>query len=185
MKGKRLLYSIPLFLINSATKRAEYFRKHHIFYSMGENCSLMRRNVPLNPQLIKIGNNVHMASNVGLITHDITHIMLNHCDDINKDNPIRENKGCIEIGDNVFVGAGTRILPNVKVGSNVVIGAGSIVNKDVPDNSVVAGVPARIIGTFDAFVAKRLQSSRKWDSLGVVGGVKTEQYWQEFENERK
>lgn len=45
-----------------------------------------------------------------------------------------------------MIGAGTVILPDVKIGSNVVIGAGSIVCKDIPDNSVAAGVPCRVVG---------------------------------------
>jgi maltose O-acetyltransferase len=51
--------------------------------------------------------------------------------------------GLVKIGDNVFIGAGSIILPNVKIGNNVIIGAGSIVTKDVPDNSLVAGNPAK------------------------------------------
>ena len=47
--------------------------------------------------------------------------------------------GCIEIGNNVVLGANTLILPNVKIGSNVIVGAGSIVTKDIPNNCVVGG----------------------------------------------
>ena len=61
---------------------------------------------------------------------------------------------CIEIGDNVFVGSGVHILYDTKIGNNVIIGTCSVVTHDVPDNSVVAGVPARVIGTFDEFVKK-------------------------------
>lgn len=50
-----------------------------------------------------------------------------------------------EIGDNCYIGAGTIIMNPVKIGNNVVIGAGSIITKDIPDNAVVAGNPARII----------------------------------------
>lgn len=71
----------------------------------------------------------------------------------------QEKVGCIEIGDNVFIGSGSRILYDVRIGSNVVIGSGSVVNKDVPSNSVVAGVPARIIGTFEDFVCKHIEQT--------------------------
>ena len=67
----------------------------------------------------------------------------------------KEKIGCIEIGDNVFIGSNTTVLYNVKIGSNVIIGAGSLVNKDIPDNSVAVGTPARVIGSFDDFVEKR------------------------------
>ena len=49
------------------------------------------------------------------------------------------------IGDNVHISAGARILGPVKVGNNVIIGANAVVIKDVPDNCIVAGVPAKVI----------------------------------------
>lgn len=52
-----------------------------------------------------------------------------------------------EIGDNVQIASGSKILGPVRIGNNVYIGANSVVTKDVPDNCVVAGVPARIIAT--------------------------------------
>jgi serine acetyltransferase len=49
------------------------------------------------------------------------------------------------IGDNAYIGAGSTILGDIKIGNNVTIGAKSIVLKDIPDNSVIAGNPAKII----------------------------------------
>lgn len=51
----------------------------------------------------------------------------------------------ITIGDNVWLGAGTIVLPGVHIGDNVTIGAGSVVNKDIPSNVIAAGVPCRVI----------------------------------------
>ena len=51
----------------------------------------------------------------------------------------------ISIGDDVWIGGNVTILPGVKIGSNVVVAAGSVVTKDIPDNSLAAGVPARVI----------------------------------------
>ena len=51
----------------------------------------------------------------------------------------------IAIGNDVWIGGNVTILPGVNIGNNVVIGAGAVVNKNVPDNCVVAGVPARVI----------------------------------------
>lgn len=116
---------------------------------MGEYCSIQKRKLPLYPKLISIGNNVHVASGVSSLTHDITHVMLNRYVGAKR---YRERVGCIEIGDNVFIGSSTRILYDVKIGSNVIVRAGSTVTKDIPDNSIVAGVPARVIGTFDDYI---------------------------------
>lgn len=54
-------------------------------------------------------------------------------------------KGTPIIGNNVIIFAGAKIIGNIKIGNNVVIGANSVVTKDVPDNSIVAGVPAKYI----------------------------------------
>lgn len=50
----------------------------------------------------------------------------------------------IKIGDNVWIGAGVIILPGCNIGNNCVIAAGSVVNTDIPNNSMVAGIPAKI-----------------------------------------
>lgn len=55
------------------------------------------------------------------------------------------NKGYPTLGDNVYIGPGAVIIGNVRVGNNVAIGANSVVTRDVPDDSVVAGVPARVL----------------------------------------
>lgn len=160
MRGKRLRITLRLMLIRSSVARAEYLKKKRVFKGMGNNCSIMNRSLPLYPELIRFGNNVHIASNVGFVTHDITNRMLNLNNSAKAqagDNIFHEKLGCIDIGDNVFVGSGTRILYNVRIGSNVVIGSGSIVNRDIPDNSIAAGVPARIIGTFEDFVRKQIE----------------------------
>lgn len=53
--------------------------------------------------------------------------------------------GCVDIGSCSFIGAGSTILPNIKIGSNSIIGAGSIVTKDIPNNVLAYGNPAKII----------------------------------------
>jgi serine O-acetyltransferase len=56
-----------------------------------------------------------------------------------------QRKGNPTIGDNVFIGAGAKVFGNIKIGNNAAIGANSVVTKDVPDNSVVVGIPAKVI----------------------------------------
>lgn len=100
---------------------------------------------------------------------------------------IQEHVDCIEICDNVFVGSNTTILSNVRIGSNVIIAAGSLVNKDIPDNSVVAGVPAKVIGTFSDFVSKR-QREEKYPVQPVIGNYVPKELedwlWQRFYQRR-
>lgn len=60
----------------------------------------------------------------------------------------------IIIGDNVFIGYGTIIMPGVNIGSNIVIGAGSVITKNIENNVVVAGNPAKVIKSIDSYIAK-------------------------------
>jgi acetyltransferase-like isoleucine patch superfamily enzyme len=55
------------------------------------------------------------------------------------------SKGPVIIGDNVWVGEGVAILPNVTIGRNCIIGTNSVVTKSIPENSVAAGIPAKVI----------------------------------------
>lgn len=114
------------------------------------------------PYLIELGNYVRISFDVVFITHDGGTWVFR-----------REKKyqnivsfGKIVIGDNTFIGARTVIMPGVSVGSNCVIGAGSIVTKDIPNNSVACGNPARVIRTLDEYINKKVTSMpKKWDAV--------------------
>ena len=60
----------------------------------------------------------------------------------------------ITIGNDVYLGNNVLVLPGVHIGNNVVVGAGAIVTRDIPDNSVAVGIPARLIKTPDEYLAK-------------------------------
>ena len=150
--ASRYLHTLRLYMIRSSMKRAEYMKRHGVFHSIGNRVMITSRKIPLYAKLISIGNNVWMASGVEFIPHDVTHYMLNGMKDEYK---YTEKIGCIEIGNNVFIGAGVKILYDVKVGDNVIIAAGALVNEDIPSNTVVGGVPARVITSFDEYLAKR------------------------------
>ena len=135
---KKQLKRLRIALIFESKKRTRYIVKHNVFHHVGDNFFFQPRFIPADPELISFHNNVVVASNVTFITHDIAHNMLNN---LNEEN-YSYNTGCIEVMDNVFIGSNTTILPNIRIGSNVIIGAGSVVTKDIPDNSVVVGVPA-------------------------------------------
>lgn len=96
--------------------------------------------------LIQIGDNVTLAPNSYILAHDAS-----------TKNILGYTKiGKVIIGNNVFVGAGTIILPNVKIGDNVVIGAGSIVSKNLDSNSVYVGNPCKKISAIEDYKIKNI-----------------------------
>ena len=143
--------------------------------------------MPLYPNLVFLHNNVCIASNVGFVTHDAIHLMLNKK---YGGNSFIEHVGVIEIMDNVFIGSGTRVLYGVRIGSNVIVGSDSLVNKDIPDNSVFAGVPARFICTFDEYVAKAKEYSEGFkkrygrESITGIDNQLSKQIYEHFLEER-
>lgn len=100
-------------------------------------------------QNLTIDRNMHLGYGCKLVHCHTTHL---HAKSIGNNFTclhlvtIGNNKGGIPtIGDNVEVGVGACILGNITIGNNVTIGANAVVIKDIPDNCVVAGVPAKII----------------------------------------
>ncbi|MFP7478914.1 acyltransferase [Terribacillus saccharophilus] len=101
-------------------------------------------------------DNVTIASRVYILAHDASTKTLTGYTKIGK----------VEIGNNVFIGANSTILPNVNIGNNVVIGAGSVVSRDVPENTVVAGNPAKKLYSIDDYISKNnnmIKTSPVWD----------------------
>ena len=118
---------------------------------VGRDCrflGLTRGTFGSEPFLVKVGDHVTITSGVHFVTHD-GGVWL-----FREKEPNIDVFGSIEIGNNVFIGLKTIIMPNVKIGDNVIIGAGSIVTKNVPSNSVVAGVPAKFIKDINSYKEK-------------------------------
>ncbi len=100
------------------------------------------------PWIITLGNHVHITDGVKFITHDGgTLLFRSQVPDLEITKPIT-------IGDDVYIGNNVIILPGVTVGNKVIIGAGAVVTKNIPDNSVVVGVPARVIKTTEEYFEK-------------------------------
>jgi len=158
----------------SEARRMKYIYNHHIFKGIGENVIFVPRLLPVEPEYIKIGNNVVVAARVTFITHDASHFVFNN---IYKDR-IPYYHGCIEIGDNVFIGSNSTILPDVRICNNVFIAAGAVVAKDITSEGVWGGVPARRLKSFEELYQNRLMS--KTDAECNV-----ENCWKNFYEKRK
>ena len=115
------------------------------------NCTI------LDVAKVKIGDNCQMAPNVAIYTagHPI------HPDSRNSQ---YEYGISVTIGDNVWIGGNTVILPGVHIGNNVVIGAGSVVTKDIPDWTVAVGNPCRVVKTITEADRKYYFKDREFDA---------------------
>ena len=94
----------------------------------------------------QIGKGLHIPHPIGIVINGKAKIG-NYCtimQQVTIGNKLNDNKVPI-IGDNVFIGAGVKILGDIKIGNNVIIGANAVVTKNIPDNCIVAGIPAKVI----------------------------------------
>ena len=133
-----------IFGVNEKVITKRYFTKKGI--RIGENCCIYSDISTPESYLVTVGNNVTISNDVQFLTHDnsIDRLTVEKCDIF----------GEITIGDNCFIGAHSIILPGVTLGNRVVVGAGSVVTKSFPDGVIVAGNPARQIGTASGFLDK-------------------------------
>lgn len=120
---------------------------------IGENCFIDKTAVfGTEPYLINIGNRVRITRGCEFITHDGSLWVVRNLGLVDER---ADFFGQINIGDNTNIGWNTMIMPGIKIGKNCIVGCGSVVTKDIPDNSVAAGVPARVIETVDEYASKK------------------------------
>ena len=140
--------------------RGEYTTEKLISMGMKVGKNFGRLNgVILDPShcwLIEIGDDVTLAPRVHILCHDAsTKTFMNYT-----------KIGNVTIGNRVFIGAESVILPGVTIGDDVVIGANSTVTHDIPTNSVAVGSPARVICTLEEYIQKekeRMKSTPVYD----------------------
>ncbi|MFN7875411.1 MAG: acyltransferase [Pirellula sp.] len=121
---------------------------------IGEKCTVITKsqNFGTEPYLVKIGNNVTITHGVIFITHDGgTRLFRDEFPDMN---PYGNVFGPIELGNNVFVGINSLLLPGTKISDNSLVGAGSIVKGCFDPGVVIAGNPGRVICSIDEYIAK-------------------------------
>ncbi|WP_299523563.1 sugar O-acetyltransferase [uncultured Methanobrevibacter sp.] len=144
--------------IDDLDKQKQYKFLKFMLGSVGEDVCIEKRFNCDNGKNIYIGS--HFLANYNLTILDVVDVKIGNYVLIGPNtlittvgHPIspkgRRNKigttAPITIGDDVWIGGNVTILPGVTIGNNVVIGAGAVVSKDIPDNSLAVGVPARVI----------------------------------------
>jgi acetyltransferase-like isoleucine patch superfamily enzyme len=151
---------------------------------IGENCRLLTGTLLCfgsEPYLIRIGNHVTVTHGVNFVTHDGGVWVFREAD------PDIDVFGAITVGDNVFIGIKSTIMPGVTIGSNSIVGAGSMVTKDVESGTVVAGVPARVICRVDEYKEKIKDRAMRIRSLpeDEKRAILTKRFWGDLDRESK
>ncbi len=130
--------------------------------SIGHDCRLLGTQIGTfgsEPYLVSLADHVTITSGVQFVTHDGGVWIFR------KEMPEIDVFGPISVGNNVFIGIRSIIMPGVHIGDNCVIAAGSIVTRDVPDNSIAVGIPARVIGSVEEYRTKTLSKGTLIRSL--------------------
>ncbi|RYJ41471.1 acyltransferase [Flavobacterium beibuense] len=148
-KIKRLLGIRTYNMVEELTKKG---------FTIGERCNIQPGCIidDSHSWHIEIGNDVTLAPRVHILAHDAsTWTFLGYT-------KIKNTK----IGNRVFIGASSIILPGVIIGNDVIIGAGSVVTKSIPDNSVYAGNPAKFIMATSEYIQQEKQKMNTENCFG-------------------
>ena len=115
---------------------------------------------------IEIGDDVTFAPRVHILAHDAsTKLFIGYTKIANT-----------KIGNRVFIGAGSIVLPGVEIGDDVVIGAGSIVTKNIPSNSLAVGNPAKVLCDLDLYLKKQKDNMMSENTFGVEFSLRSKDF---------
>lgn len=144
------MINIKYFLISRIIKKVLSAEKYarYIGVNLGENNFIPDKNCwSSEPYLITVGNNCQITSGVRIFTHGGGNVIRNI-------NPDFDVFGKVSIGNWVYIGNNSLIMPGVTIGDNSLIAAGSVVTKSVPSGVVVGGNPARVLSTIKDYVKR-------------------------------
>jgi acetyltransferase-like isoleucine patch superfamily enzyme len=128
---------------------------------IADDCRIMGMpNFGSEPYLVSIGKGVTISGQVHFITHDGAPWVIRRQPEY-KD---VVKYGRITVHDNCFIGHRTTLLPGVTIGPNAIVAAGSVVAKDVPPNTVVGGVPAKVLMDMDTYITRVTAQSPAYDA---------------------
>lgn len=156
-KIRRVFIQFKLIVTRNGWKKAEWLKKHNVFYHIGKHCYYHPNILPAEPFLVCLHDNVVISAGVRLITHSAVNSVFNYED--NNHNYVCKH-GKVEIHSNVYIGADVIINYGVTIGKNCIIAAGAVITKDVPDGSVVGGIPAKVIGKYSDVKERHAEFSK-------------------------
>lgn len=170
------LFSRKLYI--AAFGKVRYLRRLGV--QIGSGCEILTsvENFGSEPWLVKLGDHVTITDGVKFITHDAsTRLFRKKHPQLNSQ--FGNKFGPIIVDSNVFIGVNSIILPNVRIHEYSIVGAGSVLPKDVAPRSLVAGVPARLISTFDAYEKKSVDNAMPLQAqdFTALRAELTEKFW--------
>lgn len=144
----------------------------------GQNCKILDNPMKVfgtEPYIVKLGNDVEVTNGCRFITHDGALWCFRRKEEYKNKDYFKP----ITVGNNVFIGVQTIILPGVTIGDNVIIGAGSVVTKDIPSDSVACGVPCKVVKSIEDY-SNKLLSNCTVPTKGMNYKEKKNYLWQNF-----
>ena len=119
---------------------------------IGQGCAVLTDAFSTEPYLVRLGDRVVVAGGVQFLTHDGAIVLLR------RERPGAQSFAPIVVGDDTFIGQNALILPGTTIGRGCLIGAGSVVRGRIPENALVIGNPARVVGRA-SLLLRRMQSA--------------------------
>ena len=128
---------------------------------VGADCRIYSMDFSTEPYLVTLGDGVGVSGGVKFITHD------GAARQRKAGRPNIQLLGPIVVGANTFIGENAIILPGTTIGQDCIIGAGAVVRGKIPDNSLVAGNPAKVVGRASLFLDRLEQSANVLDTFSL------------------
>lgn len=126
---------------------------------IGLDCVVLTESFSTEPWLVELGNRVAIAGGVKFLTHDgAAHFL-------RRERPDAQFLGRIVVGDDCFVGEDCLLLAGTRIGNGSLVGAGSVVRGLVPENSLIVGNPARVVGRASLALARMRLSPDTLDTF--------------------
>lgn len=165
---------VCFFKLSGKNDRNEWLRKKNVFGLFGQGSNYQPYDLPRNPKLIRIHDNVRIAAGVAFYEHDGINAVFAKISGT-KDPKWHVHETCIEIFDNCFIGGKSVLIGNLKIGPNSIVAGGSVVTKDVQPGEIVAGNPAKVVGNFFELMEKRKKID--YDQLNMSQEERINQLW--------
>jgi acetyltransferase-like isoleucine patch superfamily enzyme len=141
---------------------------------IGEGCVIYTESFSTEPYLVTLGDRVAISGGTKFVTHDASVWLMR------LERPAVQAFGTITVGSNTFIGENCIVLANAAIGSHCIIGAGSVVRGQIPDNSVVAGNPASVVGRASLLIEMLREGRNTMDTLTLRSEERRERLLRHF-----